>query len=95
LLRRLAREEIISLLVEGGGEVLGSVFDGGFADRVCWFVSPIVIGSHRSRSAVAGRGVERLGDAWSLRDVSIEPVGKSFLIRGNLSRWALATPGKP
>lgn len=95
LLRRLAAEGIISLLVEGGAEVLGNFFDAGFADRVCWFLSPIVIGSQHSPSAIAGRGAGRLADAWSLRDVSIEQVGKACLFWGNLSRWALTQPGKP
>ena len=39
LLKRLAKEEIISLMVEGGGEVLGNFFDLHLVDRVCWFLS--------------------------------------------------------
>jgi diaminohydroxyphosphoribosylaminopyrimidine deaminase / 5-amino-6-(5-phosphoribosylamino)uracil reductase len=90
LLVRLAATGIISVLVEGGSEVLGSFFDQGLVDRVCWFLAPLVIGSARSRSAIAGRGVSRLADAWRLRDIRLELVGNSWMVWGNLSRWALA-----
>ncbi len=84
LLKRLADEGIISLLVEGGGEVLGSFFDDRLVDRVCWFLSPVILGSVRSRLAVAGRGAARLGEACWLRDASIQKVGNAWLIQGRV-----------
>ena len=84
LLARLAKEEIISLLVEGGGEVLGSFFDQQLVDRVCWFLSPVILGSAQSRVAVAGAGAARLDHATWLRDASIEKIGNSWLIRGKV-----------
>lgn len=90
LLAKLAGEGVISVLVEGGSEVLGSFLDGGLVDRVYWFLSPIILGSEQSRPSVAGTGVARLAEAWRLRDVRVEPAGKSWLVRGNMSRWALA-----
>ena len=86
LLRRLADAEIISLLVEGGGEVLGSFFDSRLVDRVCWFLSPLVLGSARSRAAVAGSGVAQLDQACRLQHVTFEQVGKSWLLQG-IPRW--------
>jgi len=88
LLSKLAQQGIISLLVEGGGEVLGSFFDLRLVDRVCWFMSPVILGSSKSRMAVAGTGAARLADASWLRNCGIEQVGKSWLVRGNLSAWA-------
>ncbi len=85
LLRRLAKEEIISLMVEGGGEVLGSFFDLRLVDRVCWFLSPIILGSSRSRVAVAGIGASRLDQASRLRNATIEKVGDSWLLQGKVS----------
>jgi diaminohydroxyphosphoribosylaminopyrimidine deaminase/5-amino-6-(5-phosphoribosylamino)uracil reductase len=85
LLKRLAKEEIISLLVEGGGEVLGSFFDLHLVDRVCWFLSPRILGSARSRVAVAGVGAERLDQAPRLRDTTIERIGNSWLLQGKVS----------
>jgi diaminohydroxyphosphoribosylaminopyrimidine deaminase / 5-amino-6-(5-phosphoribosylamino)uracil reductase len=90
LLQRLAREGIISALVEGGSEILGTFFDGGLVDRAYWFVSPIIIGSAASKPAVAGEGAARLPQAWRLRRASVRAVGDSFLVTGNVSDWALA-----
>ena len=89
LLSALARQGIISLMVEGGGEVLGSFFDMRLVDRVYWFISPVIIGSSQSRVAVAGTGAARLAEASWLRSSSISPAGNSWLVRGNLSPWAL------
>ena len=89
LLSALARQGIISLMVEGGGEVLGSFFDLGLVDRVYWFIAPVILGSSQSRMAVAGRGAARLADANWLRSASAFPIGNSWLVRGNLSSWAL------
>ncbi|HET9180363.1 MAG TPA: bifunctional diaminohydroxyphosphoribosylaminopyrimidine deaminase/5-amino-6-(5-phosphoribosylamino)uracil reductase RibD [Terriglobia bacterium] len=86
LLRHLANEEIISLLVEGGGEVLGSFFDLRLVNRVCWFLSPLVLGSVRSRAAVAGMGVARIEQACRLQDVKMEQVGSAWLLQGR-PRW--------
>ena len=89
LLKRLAKEEIISLMVEGGGEVMGSFFDLRLVDKVCWFLSPIILGSTRSRSAVAGVGVARLDQAARLRNVTLEQIGNSWLLQGRVSSLAI------
>jgi diaminohydroxyphosphoribosylaminopyrimidine deaminase/5-amino-6-(5-phosphoribosylamino)uracil reductase len=88
LLARLAENGIISLLVEGGSEVLGSFFDEGVPDRVYWFLAPLIVGAKESLSAIGGLGAALLADAWRLQHVRVEPVGKSWLVRGDLSRWA-------
>lgn len=85
LLKQLAKEEIISLMVEGGGEALGSFFDLHLVDRVCWFISPIVLGSTKSRIAVAGTGAARLDQAVRLQDTAIKKFGNSLLLQGRVS----------
>lgn len=89
LLSKLGEAGILSVLVEGGSEVLGSFFDAGLVDRAYWFLSPMIVGSSRSRAAVAGTGVAKLAEAWHLRRASIEQVGNCWMVRGNLTRWAL------
>lgn len=88
LLRRMAREGIISGFVEGGATVLGSFFDARAVDRVYWFIAPLVIGSEKSLSAVGGRGAARLSDAARLFRVRVLSVGRDWLLEGKLSRWA-------
>ncbi len=90
LLRRLVASEVLSVMVEGGGQTLGSFFDAGLVDRVYWYLAPIIVGSVKSRAAVAGRGAGRLSEAWRLREAAVKRVGGAWLLRGNVSRWALA-----
>lgn len=91
LLRRLASEGILAVLVEGGSTVLGSFFDCGLVDRIYWFIAPILIGSGQSRPAIAGAGVSALSSAWRLRGASVDSAGRGWMVRGNLSRWALGS----
>ena len=89
VLKKLARDAgIVSVMVEGGSEVLGSFFDSNLVDRIYWFMAPIVLGSERSKSAIAGQGVKSLTDACRLKGVSVRVVGGCWLIRGNVSQWA-------
>ncbi|MFQ5879953.1 MAG: bifunctional diaminohydroxyphosphoribosylaminopyrimidine deaminase/5-amino-6-(5-phosphoribosylamino)uracil reductase RibD, partial [Dehalococcoidia bacterium] len=45
LLRELGRRDVLSLLVEGGGVLLGSFFDGRLGDKVAAIIAPMVIGA--------------------------------------------------
>lgn len=86
LLRVLGSREILSLLVEGGGKLLGSFFDLGLVDKVQAIVAPIIIGGQEAPSAVAGRGAHRMADALRLRDVTVERLGGDVLVTGYVPR---------
>ena len=62
LLASLSDRGITSLLVEGGGQVLGSFCDQGKVDRVCVVISPKVIGGTSAPGPVAGLGLERMSE---------------------------------
>jgi diaminohydroxyphosphoribosylaminopyrimidine deaminase/5-amino-6-(5-phosphoribosylamino)uracil reductase len=62
LLRLLGQRPVLSLLVEGGGELLGTFFDLKLVDKVHAIIAPLIIGGKGAPTAVAGRGVRRLGD---------------------------------
>ncbi|KKW19420.1 MAG: 5-amino-6-(5-phosphoribosylamino)uracil reductase [Parcubacteria group bacterium GW2011_GWA2_51_10] len=84
LLSTLRRMNIVSVLVEGGGEVLGSFVDAGLADKVYAFFAPILIGG-RSAASVAGRGAANIADALRLKKVSTHHFGDNVLIAGSPS----------
>jgi len=75
-----ARHEITSVLIEGGGEVLGSAFDERLVDQVVWFVAPAILGGRSSPSAVAGDGVRRVSDAVRLEAMTARRVGSDLMI---------------
>jgi len=82
LLAELGRREVISVLVEGGGTLLGSVFEGGVVDKVVAFIAPVIIGGEEARLAVGGEGAERIAQAIRLSRVRVERVGDDVMITG-------------
>lgn len=62
-LRRLRSRGVLSLMVEGGGEVLGSFLAHRFLDEVVIFRAPILLGGRGSRPAFGGFDPAHLGDA--------------------------------
>lgn len=67
LLGVLGELEITSVLVEGGGGLLGALFDAGFVDRVALFYAPIIIGGTDARMVIEGQGREFIREALKVR----------------------------
>ena len=83
LLRRLAREGVTSLLVEGGGETLWEFFRAGCVDRVAVFVAGRILGGKSAPGSVGGAGFS-LSATPAVKDVEVEPLGGDFLVTGRL-----------
>ena len=82
LLDLLGRERgVVSLLVEGGGEVLGSFFDQRLINKVTAVVAPMIIGGD-AQTAVRGRGAHRMRDVLRLNNMSVEQLGPDLLVTG-------------
>ncbi|MBI3979008.1 MAG: bifunctional diaminohydroxyphosphoribosylaminopyrimidine deaminase/5-amino-6-(5-phosphoribosylamino)uracil reductase RibD [Chloroflexi bacterium] len=94
LLQALGARGIADLLVEGGGRLLGALFEAQLVDKVYAFVAPVIIGGEGAPSPVRGIGADRLADAWQLRRVRVEQVGPDLLILGYVNdhepvvRWS-------
>ena len=86
LLKILGRRQITTVMVEGGSRLLGYVFDHNLVDKVLAFVAPIIIGGEEARTAVSGRGVEKVRDALQLKDIKIEKFDNELLISGYTGR---------
>jgi diaminohydroxyphosphoribosylaminopyrimidine deaminase/5-amino-6-(5-phosphoribosylamino)uracil reductase len=82
LLAALGRRQITSLLVEGGGEVLGAFFEGGLVNEVWAFLAPLIIGGQTAPGPVGGAGFPTLAKACHLQQPTFETIGRDFLIRG-------------
>ncbi|MGE3857255.1 MAG: bifunctional diaminohydroxyphosphoribosylaminopyrimidine deaminase/5-amino-6-(5-phosphoribosylamino)uracil reductase RibD [Dehalococcoidia bacterium] len=82
LLALLGEREVLSLLVEGGGELLGALFDQRYVDRLYAVIAPLIIGASDAPAAVAGRGAAVMREAPRLRDVTVERLGEDVLIEG-------------
>ena len=82
MLKFVGGQGIVSVLVEGGGLVLGATLDVGLIDKVCAFVAPMLIGGAGAPSPVAGSGAAVIADALRLERTRIEPIGPDWLITG-------------
>ncbi|MFC1966152.1 bifunctional diaminohydroxyphosphoribosylaminopyrimidine deaminase/5-amino-6-(5-phosphoribosylamino)uracil reductase RibD [Chloroflexota bacterium] len=86
LLQALGERDITSVLVEGGGILIGSLFDHRLVDKVVAFIAPIIIGGEKAIMAVAGKGVDRVIDAIKLERISVEKFGEDLMLSGYTKR---------
>jgi diaminohydroxyphosphoribosylaminopyrimidine deaminase/5-amino-6-(5-phosphoribosylamino)uracil reductase len=82
LMQALGTMNITSVIAEGGGTVLGSLFDQGLVDKVAIFIAPKIIGGADSQTPVAGGGIMKMEDVLRLRDINIETFEQDLLITG-------------
>jgi diaminohydroxyphosphoribosylaminopyrimidine deaminase/5-amino-6-(5-phosphoribosylamino)uracil reductase len=86
LLAELGRRRLTNILVEGGGELLGSFFDAGQVDEVHSFIAPKIFGGGDAAGPIQGLGVATTGDAWTLDEVESRQVGMDLYLKGRLKR---------
>lgn len=80
VLRNLGERGVTSVLIEGGGEVLGHALEARLIDKVEIFLGPILTGG--PVIAFPGRGVANAASAQRLRHVSYCRIGQSLCISG-------------
>ena len=81
LVRMLGERGVLSLLVEGGGVLHGSLFEANLVDKVHAIIAPKIVGGS-AYPAVAGMGVARMSDAVTLRDVEVLRLGSDVAFVG-------------
>lgn len=65
VLAELGQRDITSVLIEGGGHLLGEAFDSGAVDEVCFYLAPLFCGGP---NIIGGRGVGASVEAPPLLD---------------------------
>jgi diaminohydroxyphosphoribosylaminopyrimidine deaminase/5-amino-6-(5-phosphoribosylamino)uracil reductase len=83
-MRELGRRGLATVLIEGGGEILGAALDAGIGDRVALFVAPRLLGGRRARPAFGGDGAARLADAARLEATRPRRIGTDWMIEARL-----------
>lgn len=84
LLRALHGRGVVTAVVEGGGEALGSFLDADLIDEVWLFLAPVLIGG--GKSAFAGQGAAHLADLRAFDFDAPELVGRDLFVRGVRNR---------
>ncbi len=86
LLRLLGEREITGMIAEGGGTLLGSLFDDDLVDKVVAFIAPMIIGGKEAISPVGGQGAELISQALKLKRTRMEQFVDDIMIVGYTSR---------
>jgi diaminohydroxyphosphoribosylaminopyrimidine deaminase / 5-amino-6-(5-phosphoribosylamino)uracil reductase len=87
VLNDLGRREITSVLIEGGGNVLGQAFDAHLVDKVQFYLAPLLTGG--PVLAVPGKGAGSTVDGAKLSMVQFEKIGPDLILTG-YPEWAKA-----
>ncbi|MEI8176138.1 MAG: bifunctional diaminohydroxyphosphoribosylaminopyrimidine deaminase/5-amino-6-(5-phosphoribosylamino)uracil reductase RibD [Candidatus Omnitrophota bacterium] len=82
LMRELGSRQITSVLVEGGGEMIGSLVDNRLVDKFMIFIAPKVIGGRDAITSAEGHGAEMVASALALRNMRIRRSGADVLVEG-------------
>jgi diaminohydroxyphosphoribosylaminopyrimidine deaminase/5-amino-6-(5-phosphoribosylamino)uracil reductase len=82
-LRRLAREGLTEILVEGGGKLAGALLRAGLVDELHWFLAPRLLGCD-ARPALGALGLRELARAPELTEARVRCVGRDVEWVGRL-----------
>jgi diaminohydroxyphosphoribosylaminopyrimidine deaminase/5-amino-6-(5-phosphoribosylamino)uracil reductase len=89
VLRELAKkQQVTSVLIEGGMRVLGDAFDRRLVDEVCFYVAPMASGG--PVTAIGGRGVGATLEAPVVEDPRYTQIGGDLRLSG-LVRYTAST----
>ena len=84
VLEDLGRRRILSVLVEGGGQVLGTALESGLADGIALFVAPRILGNS-GMGVFAGLPGRDLSGAIPVLEWNWREIGSDILVEGRLS----------
>ena len=81
LVERLGRENIISLLIEGGSEVNSrALLEDRIVDKILFFYAPKIVGGRTAPGLVGGAGVGIMAESLAMDIVGIRRFGLDFLV---------------
>src|SRR6267154_3813193 len=93
VLEDLGKRNVTSVLIEGGGEVLGQALDAHLIDKVQLYLGPIMTGG--PVIAFPGGGAENTANALHLRCISYRRIARSVCITGYPEDVGQGKSGKP
>lgn len=84
LLTALGQRGMISVMVEGGGELNAAFLKSKLVNRIQLYVAPTLLGGTQAKGVIGGVSPRRLADAWKLRQVRIRVLGTDVVVEGDV-----------
>ncbi|MDZ4820676.1 MAG: RibD family protein, partial [Planctomycetota bacterium] len=94
LLDELGRRRCTNVLVEGGGQLLGLLFDQQLVDECHIFIAPKIIGGSGAVAPVGGQGIASIAESLQLNDPIWRQCEGDMYIQGRISRGNPGTTAK-
>jgi len=85
-LKELRNRNVQSVLVEGGGKLIGSFLKADLIDEVWAFIALHKIIGGDGRPAIGDLALDQINDAYKLDNITTEVCGDDLLVRGKISR---------
>src|SRR3989338_3684930 len=82
LWKALAKEEITSILMEGGAHVIGGALKSKLVDKLYIYVAPKIIGDQDALSSVVGVNTVNIGRSIRLKNLTSRNIGQDILLTG-------------
>jgi diaminohydroxyphosphoribosylaminopyrimidine deaminase/5-amino-6-(5-phosphoribosylamino)uracil reductase len=92
LLAELGRRRMTNVLVEGGSQLLGSLWDARAINEIYAFIAPKILGGAEAPSPIAGLGIGQIADALTLESPTVQQLGPDVCISGRLKPQASSIP---
>lgn len=84
MLRVLYKENIGSVLLEGGGTLAYSMFEKKLINRVIYFIAPKIIGGKNALTSVEGKGISKISNSFNINFKQIKRINKDLLLIGDV-----------
>jgi diaminohydroxyphosphoribosylaminopyrimidine deaminase/5-amino-6-(5-phosphoribosylamino)uracil reductase len=84
ILRHLAGDGYLQILLEGGGELHASFFEARLTNELVLYQAPILIGGRDAVPLLAGLGADTISQAILLADIKRRKMGDDHMIRGRV-----------
>ncbi|MBK28732.1 MAG: riboflavin biosynthesis protein RibD [Verrucomicrobiales bacterium] len=85
LFKKLGKQNITHLLVEGGGETNAAFIEAGLVNRIAFFYAPKIMGGRDSHTGVAGEGLS-LRNGLSLDKIRWRNLGSDLMLTARVIR---------
>jgi len=84
ILKHLAQEGCLNVLLEGGGKLHAAFFEAQLTDELVLYQAPILIGGSEAVNLWHGRGVDQISQALKLDEIKRRKMGDDQMIRGKV-----------
>lgn len=81
-MKRLGKEGVTALLVEGGGELAASLLEAGVINKIEFHIAPKILGGRDSIPVIGGENPLSLSEALNLNNISIQKQGNDIIVSG-------------